>query len=184
MTFMEKRKLLTGAVFASLYASTAWAQSGAADKCMTLSTDAERLDCMRTALDEAERKLREAGVQPEAAAETQLAAPERAAPGPRETGLAALGSEQVAVREGKSAGGDDAERRYHANVVRFRERVPGQMVFELDNGQVWKQTSADSQRLRLREGEALAVELWSTWSGGYRMLLPDRRQTVRVERVR
>ena len=145
---------------------TVGAQTRSADRCMALPTDAERIECMRDALVAADRLLEMAGIE---------AAPvPDEAPRTGERGLAALGNERLA--------GD--EPRYRARIVDAREFLPGQTRFELDNGQVWQQTAADAQRLILPAGEPLEIELWSSWSGGYRMLLADQRRIVRVERVR
>ncbi|MCP5145636.1 MAG: hypothetical protein H6978_12585 [Gammaproteobacteria bacterium] len=69
-------------------------------------------------------------------------------------------------------------------VVGFREYVPGLLEIELDNGQVWRQISGDAARVRLTSTEPQAVEMWSSWAGGYRMRLVDSERTLRVERLR
>ena len=153
---------------------TVGAQTRSADRCMALPTDPERIECMRDALVAADRLLEMAGIE---------AAPvPDEAPRTGERGLAALGNERLAGASNRAEQRD--EPRYRARIVDAREFLPGQTRFELDNGQVWQQTAADAQRLILPAGEPLEIELWSSWSGGYRMLLPDQRRIVRVERVR
>ena len=185
MWYSAKGIAAAAVVCVSLHAGAAWAGTGAAEKCMALPTDGERLECMRAALETAERKLEAAGTQSAAAPQAPAAkqGSRDQGKGSADEGLASLGAEQVAVREGRPTESSE-QRRYQAKIVKFYERQPGQMRFELDNGQVWQQTAADAQRLRLSRGEPIAVELWSTLTGGYRRLLIDKRQSVRVERVR
>ena len=187
MKFPSYSLAALGAACALLLGTAASAQSGMADKCMALHKDKERLNCMRAALESAERQLRAAGIEPDYASAESLAETGKQAPAAdsksKETGLSGLGSEQVAVREGRPPDKDKDRQRYDATIVKFRENVPGRMVFQLDNGQVWQQTAADGQRLHLSKSEPIMVELWSTRTGGYRMLLVKQRQTVRVERL-
>lgn len=187
MKFLSNSAAVLGAACMLLPGTSASAQSSMADKCMALHKDKERLNCMRAALESAERQLRAAGIEPDYASAETLAAAGKQAPAPegdkQEGGMSALGSEQVAVREGRTPDKDKDRQRYQAMIVKFRERVPGRMVFQLDNGQVWEQTAADAQRLHLPKGRPVKVELWATRTGGYRMLLLDQRLTVRVERL-
>lgn len=189
MGWMAKRSGATALACTLLLATAAAAaQTSSADRCMSLSTDDARLDCMRSALERAERVLQDAGIgavpgSPAAKGRSIDGAVTDDAHKAAATGLAALGVEQVSSRDATGSARRE-ERRYRATIVSFRERLPGQARFEFDNGQVWQQTAADAQRVALRAGEPVQVELWSTWSGGYRMLLPDQRQIVKVERVR
>lgn len=160
-----------------LVASPATAQSDATQHCMALGSDAEKVECLREALQAVEDALAqlESGTDTPAPAPPPAAAPAAA--------LAQLGEEQLATRQRDTSVAEEAER-FDAAIVDFRESVPGRMMFQLDNGQVWQQTAADAQRLQLPRGSRIAVELWGSWSGGYRMLLKDQRRVTRVERLR
>ncbi|TIX51496.1 hypothetical protein [Alteraurantiacibacter aquimixticola] len=166
---------------ASLFITApALAQSETAERCMALPSDSERIECLYQALLAAEEALARA-----TPAETppEVPAPPPLAPAAPANGLAQLGEEQIAVRQRDFSNSVEDER-FEATVVDFRERVPGRMMFQLDNGQVWQQTGGDAQRLRLPRDEKIAVELWGSWSGGYRMLLKEQNLIARVERLR
>lgn len=180
--------LLTAA--GGLPAAPAFAQSTAAERCRALPTETERFACMEQAL---------------AAAESALAATQEPETDDGFLGLGilgggrsgddlydsdsavaeGLGAEQVAAANNMLDERDETTQtpRVQATVVAFRERVPGQLVFELDNGQVWRQTDADTQNLRLSRNSNPAVEMWSTRLGGYRMRFVDMDRVVMVQRM-
>jgi hypothetical protein len=90
-----------------------------------------------------------------------------------------LGAEQVA----SGARGREEQVRVAATIVEFHEMARGGYMFELDNGQVWRQLDASRSRLRLREDDDMGVEIWPSGFGGYRMKVADKRGVVIVERV-
>ncbi len=140
-------------------------------QCMELSTDAERLACLNAALDRMDRAL-----------ETQ---PVPAAQPPAPPPVTDMGAEQVAARQSGRAAQESQQRdeSLHAAIVAAREPVPGQMVLELDNGQVWRQIDGDARGLHFASGST-PVEITRSRLGGYRMTLLDQRQMLRVERIR
>lgn len=162
----------------------------AADRCLALPSDAERLSCMRDALAMAEAALAAQGGEEQddggflglgifgggsGARPNALVASESAF-------AAGLGAEQVTGRSDSRETDEDV--RVQASIVNITEWVPGVNQFELDNGQVWRQLGGDTQQVRLGRSDSHAVELFGSWAGGYRMRIPSQRQTVMVERIR
>lgn len=138
-------------------------------QCMGLPTDAERLACLNQALDRIESALEAPAPAP---------APS-AAPPPVE-----MGAEQVAERQGIRSRAESSSREsVHAAIVSAQEPIPGRMVLELDNGQVWRQLDGDARGLHFASGPA-QVEITRSRLGGYRMTLLEQRQMLRVERLR
>ncbi|GEM_PF-1224274 len=160
----------------------------AAVRCMALPTDDERLTCMQDALVAAESALASAdsdegggglfglgilgdggGGKPNAlyASESEFAQ--------------GFGAGQVAMRTNTSD--EFRAPRVRAAIVSYRERVPGLLQFELDNGQIWNQTNADTQRVRLTSRDPVAVDMYESWAGGYRMHLLEMDRVLKVERI-
>jgi len=163
-------------------AGAALAQTGDVQSvCAAMTTEAERNACMRGA----EAALSVSSAQSQAGSQ----APAREGggfPGPGvfdgERGSSAadgLGAETLAP-----VASDAGRERVRANIVAFREHAPGILEFELDNGQVWRQTSGASPEDHLSTRDPEPVEMWLSWAGGYRMRLVNHRQTIRVQRLR
>lgn len=97
-----------------------------------------------------------------------------------------LGAEQVAARNNTlvASRNEEAQRdAITARIVSFETQHRGRFVFELDNGQVWRQTEVPDMEFRLRDDDAMDVEIWRSGFGGYRMRVADRRQILKVERL-
>lgn len=209
-----------GLAGAAIFAGSAAAQSGIADRCRSLPTEAERFACMEGALAAIEALRGGDMALPQTAAPRSSSSSRASELGAEQVdrggnsgggwlrmpsipfiggndddevrpvasrGAASgeLGAEQVALREGnmiRDRENDDDV--VHATIVSFEEHVPGQWQFELDNGQLWRQISGDTQQVRLSRDEQPEVEMWSSWAGGYRMRIVGERQQVKVERIR
>ena len=93
-----------------------------------------------------------------------------------------LGEEQVARRNNE----EEESVRISARIVEHRLVGTGRLRLTLDNGQVWQQTGDDDDRIarRIRDSTNIAVEMWQSRSGGYRMHLVDINRTLRVRRIR
>lgn len=108
------------------------------------------------------------------------APPETAPPIPVER--PSLGDEQVDARERTSK--DASPERMRARIVGHRTVGYRTLQVNLDNGQIWRQLSADTQRLNLPDDRELTVEVWQTRFGGYQLRIEELRRTIRVQRVR
>lgn len=93
-----------------------------------------------------------------------------------------LGAEQVAELRGEEV----EQIRISANIVSHELVGSGRLRLTLDNGQVWQQTGDDDDRIarKIRGEDNLAVEMWQSRSGGYRMFLVEIDRTLRVRRIR
>lgn len=118
-----------------------------------------------------------AGAPSGASTETQPEPPQATPAQP-----ASLGAEQVEARERTSR--DTTDKRMRARIT--SHRIVGYRALQvgLDNGQIWRQLSADTQRLNLPDDRELTVEVWQTRYGGYQLRIEELRRTIRVERVR
>lgn len=94
-----------------------------------------------------------------------------------------FGAEQVVARE--------ATRENHANdeqhIVPLRDFAInrlGDYVFFLENGQIWRQKSSDSSRLRLSERKSYIVQIRRGSVSGYRLSIAGKRSSVLVERLK
>lgn len=93
-----------------------------------------------------------------------------------------LGAEQVARQNDE----EEDQVRIIASIVEHTVVGTGRLRMTLDNGQVWQQTGDDDDRVarRLRGQTDIAVEMWQSRSGGYRMHLLEVDRTLRVRRIR
>lgn len=149
------------------------------ERCASAPSSDARIVCLEQALAAAH------GVDAGAPApETPPAAvPEPTEPRPSAPAApAALGAEQIAARD-RARRADDPER-MRAQITDHTIVGYRTLQVQLDNGQIWRQLSADTQRLRLPAEGELTVEIWASRYGGYQMRLEELRRTIRVERVR
>jgi len=93
-----------------------------------------------------------------------------------------LGAEQVARQNNV----EEEQVRITASIVEHALVGTGRLRLTLDNGQVWQQTGDDDDRIarRIRGQENIAVEMWQSRSGGYRMHLLEADRIMRVRRIR
>ncbi len=96
-----------------------------------------------------------------------------------------MGAEQVPL-QGKRL--EKAKREFRtregATVVDFALSKNGKLVLVLDNGQVWKQRSADWQTVPLSKGDKPQVEVHRGTISGYRMKFIKQKRTITVSRVK
>lgn len=153
--------------------------------CMQHEEDSARLACFdrlarrATAALEAGTSL---GTPPPAAAAAGVAQAPAPAAGPRpaETPPTASPESDFGLEKARA-------REAARQVDSIRSRVPGlflgwtgDTVFQLENGQVWKQVESGSFGVRLENPE---VEISRGWFGGYFLAVEGLNRRVRVERV-
>lgn len=139
--------------------------------CRTQSaSDAERIDCLETAI----RALK--GEKEARAAR----APAAAAPEPQ-----GLGAEQVVTRERVRGERPEKEREaFTAGVVGISYTSTGRPVFTLDNDQVWRGLQPDPQHQRFTTERHKAVEIWDAKLAGYRLKVAGVKRVIQVERLK
>ncbi|MCA8887532.1 MAG: hypothetical protein KDA46_01805 [Parvularculaceae bacterium] len=100
--------------------------------------------------------------------------------------VSGLGAEQViarmAVKNDDVA--SDINEKVNAAVAEFARTPSGAYVFFLDNGQVWRQKSADSNRIQLSAKRQYTVSVSPGAISGYRLRVNELRRTLLVERVK
>lgn len=104
------------------------------------------------------------------------------APSPSVSGL---GSEQVERRERRaSRESGPAAASMAARIIDADIHGYASLVFALDNGQVWRQLSADTQRLDADDVVGARVIVSEGRISGYQAEITDIGRTIRVERIR
>lgn len=72
-----------------------------------------------------------------------------------------------------------------ANVVEIGRNNRGKYVVILDNGQIWRQINADTNRLRVpKDAEGLVAEVKRKMLGAHDLSLNTGNRTIRVERIK
>lgn len=146
-------------------------------ECRNITDAADRLDCF----DKLAGSLDEQAVL---AAQEQAPEPgdEEAAPvltAEQSFGLEDLPSEQKKKREEKTES-------LTASVVDIGRNGRGKYVIILENGQVWRQLTADTSKLRVpRSGaEGISVEIKRKMFGAHMLSLDGDNRSIKVERIK
>lgn len=97
-----------------------------------------------------------------------------------------LGAEQVVARSQTIAELDAKknETAVAASLTDFAITRSGTYVFFLDNGQIWKQKPADSNRFRLSKKRDYTVKVSQGAVSGYRLEIEEMRRSMLVERIK
>ncbi|MEX6633098.1 hypothetical protein [Hyphococcus lacteus] len=97
-----------------------------------------------------------------------------------------LGAEQVVARNQTISETDakNSEKDVIASLTDFAVTRSGTYVFFLDNGQIWKQKPADSNRFRLSKKRDYTVKVSQGALSGYRLEIEEMRRSMLVERIK
>lgn len=176
------------ALLAAIAAGTATAQESAVETCRKTASDAERIACLEAALADAP--------EPSAPAAGSDAEPDRHSE-PRDRGqperssvagpepVDGIGAQQVRSRTQTSADLTASLETARGQRVAGYVEVPyRRLQVELENGQVWRQITGDTQRLRVDLERNQTVDIEESRIGGYRLRLNEMGRTIRVERIR
>jgi len=85
------------------------------------------------------------------------------------------------IREKQRKIEDKALKKITLKVRKFTYTASNRFVLFMENGQVWKQK--DSGRIRLPKGE-FSVMIKKGLIGGYNMIVPTKKQLIKVERLK
>lgn len=170
--------LVFGTVFFVLELSgpPALAQQSIIEYCREAATAEERIACLEAALGE-ENPVSQG------AESTETPLPVAAEPSP--TRQHSIGAEQVRARNETSA--EIAARLASVTgikVVVYTEVPYRRLQVELDNGQIWRQISGDTQHIRVDLQRNQTVDIEESPISGYRLRLNEMRRTIRVERIK
>lgn len=188
------RPAKSGAAALLLFGTVAAAASSELEstlqRCASTESADARIRCLEAALADVHGVVvDDSGSSPNAPIAASIddgpAASTEASPQPRQASPvepSTLGAEQVSARERTSR--DASVERMRARIT--DHRIVGYRTLQvgLDNGQIWRQLSADTQRLTLPDDRELTAEVWETRFGGYQLRIKELRRTIRVERVR
>lgn len=167
---------------AALAQSAADKATDAAIACLDIADPTERLSCLESAT----REIAATRVRPETAEESAAAeasgAPIIASENATEEelfGAEALSATKHAKRE------KDKKQRLEAKVVEFRVDPFRNVTAVLDNGQVWRQLSGDSEVVHLpKSDKVFSVTIKKGGLGNYRMKINELGRWIRVRRIK
>lgn len=154
----------------------------------TSPNDAARIACLEAALEAA---VGEERADAAAASIAPSPVPVATAPSGELTPAAAapvgLGAEQVVRREVEQRLREPEQRKattVTATISEFAYTSLGDVIFFLDNGQIWRQKKSDKNQLRLSKSRTYAVEVEEGMISGYRLTIKEMRRTILVERIK
>jgi hypothetical protein len=162
-------------------AGTSMAQQSVVDHCRNTSSDADRIACL------------EAALLGKGTASTVIAEPEPAPepvhepdPVPVTKNVPeGIGADQVIARtQTKEEMLQQLEKATGLVVTRYDTVPYEKLQVTLENGQVWRQISGDTQKIRVDLRRNQTVDITESSMSGYKMQLNEMRRSVRVERVR
>ena len=182
---MTKFKLLAHLLILST--GTAMAQQAVIDHCRNTSIDADRIACLEAALLGRERLI-------DTSTRTQVDPPnleldagpaaDAVEPVP-DAAPVGIGADQVIARNQTREEMIEQLEESRGLLAASYDPVPYErLVVTLENGQVWRQITGDTQRIRVDLAKNQTVDISESSLGGYKLRLNEIRRTVRVERVR
>lgn len=157
------------------------AQESVVETCRKTASDAERIACLEAALigttaTDTEPNLRSERRERGEPDRTPVTSPEP---------IDGIGAQQVRSRNQTSADlNASLETARGQRVAEYVEVPYRRLQVELENGQVWRQISGDTQRLRVDLDRNQTVDIEESRIGGYRLRLNEMGRTIRVERIR
>lgn len=155
----------------------ALAQQSMIEYCRESATAAERIACLEAALAVQENPVSQGAES----SETLPPVPADPPPTPTDT----IGAEQVRARNETSA--EIAARLASVTglkVAAYSEVPYQRLQVELENGQIWRQISGDTQHVRVDLQRNQTVDIEESQISGYRLRLNEMRRTIRVERIK
>lgn len=155
-----------------LLAGSAMAQQSVVEHCRKTSSDADRIACL------------EAALMGKDAATTAPAPTPTPAPVAK-TAPQGIGADQViAATESKEEKAQKLEKATGLQVSRYDTVPYEKLQVTLENGQIWRQITGDTQKIRIDLKRNQTVDITESSLSGYKMQLNEMRRSVRVERVR
>lgn len=98
-----------------------------------------------------------------------------------------MGAEQVKRRQIEKGERDRDEEKAEpvgAVVTEFAYTSLGNVIFFLDNGQIWRQKDADASSIRLSKKRRYSVVISEGMLSGYRLTINELKKTLLVERLK
>ena len=168
------------ALATTLCAQPANAQTSPEDECAKLSDPADEIICLRAALSAARQAQGPADATP-GTRSAPVPAPTQASPARQPS---ELGTEQLARSPDQPRQRDKPDDGVSTAVSDFRTDRYGNLIMQLENGEIWRQVENVDLPIRLAEGEQPDIRLTRSGFGGYRMTFIDMNRTISVSRLR
>ena len=147
-----------------LFSGTAFAQQAVVDHCKNTSSDADRIACLEAALLGKEitaEPVAEVAIEPEG-----------------------IGASQVIARTQTQEEKLESLEKAEGLVVASYDTVPYEkLMVTLENGQIWRQITGDTQLIRVDLKRNQTVNIEESSLSGYKLRLNEMRRTIRVQRV-
>jgi len=168
--------VLIGAAPATAYGASVQDLTSSIKACRTLDSDTARLACFDAiALSSAGA---EQGAAVDTAADMSAAQQDRSQTQPPKT--PDFGEDDLVKAQTKT---ENEETKLTATVTAIRKTRSGKYVFDLDNGQTWRQLQSDSTRMYLPRKPGFQIELEKGVLGSYFLRRVGKKQSMRVQRL-
>lgn len=182
---------ICAALAAGCAAGPAFAQQDPIETCRKQSaTDAARIAC----LEETVRMLLgtplQASGEPASVASKETAPQDTSvaqldpAPSAEPTGMGAEQVKRRQIEKGERNRDEDKAEPVGAVVTEFAYTSLGNVIFFLDNGQIWRQKDADASSIRLSKKRRYSVVISEGMLSGYRLTINELKKTLLVERLK
>ncbi|WDI33201.1 hypothetical protein PUV54_08325 [Hyphococcus flavus] len=168
---------ISAAVVAGMAGSFTMAQGLSSNllECRSIADDARRLACF----DQAVVGLSDVTADAQSKPESNISVAEALSP-EEKFGREDLPETKEQIQERR----EKELRQLTAKVAEIAENRRGKYVFILENGQVWRQLSSDTNKLLLPNDEEVSVEIKRRFLGAHSLSLVDDNRSVRVERIK
>ncbi len=183
---MDKRSKATLAGAACLasvfgFSEVARAQDlGEIMECKSIAEDLERLRCFDQRTEPSSSAVASAGGQSSGAGQSSAV---QVASGQAQSIDESFGAEDLAREREKQ---DKTPKSLNAKLVGLRFTQSGRYVITLDNGQVWRQITGDTDQLRLPRatGEGIPIIIKKGMLGSHKLRPASSKRSIRVERIK
>ena len=194
----KKNRTLEAAMRATIFCSallahSAFAQQSVIEHCKNTSSDADRIACLeaallgKEALETSQPEVAET-VAPVAIAAAMTVTPDpepkpEPKPLPRAEPEGIGASQVIASTQTKDELVESLEKAIGLVVASYGTVPYEKLLVTLENGQVWRQITGDTQKIRVDLKRNQTVDIEESSLSGYKMRLNEMRRTVRVRRV-
>jgi hypothetical protein len=175
---------MTKTALVLLFSGTVFAQQAVVDHCKNTSSDADRIACLEAAL-----LGKEITAEPVAEIAAEPVAEIVAVPVAEIAAEAAvepegIGASQVIARTQTQEEKLEQLEKAEGLVVASYDKVPYEkLMVTLENGQIWRQITGDTQIIRVDLKRNQTVNIEESSLSGYKLRLNEMRRTIRVQRV-
>jgi hypothetical protein len=184
MSFIRKSLLVTGALGSGIPVAVAQSLPQSVIQCASVDNDSARLECFDKEV--ARLTQRNAAVAPTQSPPVQVGPPASPVASTQPKNASAIdddfgvSGELARRRAAEEKRNETTPRELRAAVTKVRTKAYGEVVLELDNGQIWEQPERKSG-FSIKEGENIRITQGAM--GSY-FLQADSGATSRIRRVR